>query len=116
MNDKLTIYYDGACPVCSAEIGLYRRRPGAEALHFVDAAACAPEALGPGLTRDAALARIHVRDAAGRTESGARAFAAIWRRLPGFRWLGAFVGLPVVAPLAELGYRGFLRIRRLWRG
>lgn len=116
MSKALTIYYDGACPVCSAEIAVYRRRPGAEALCFVDAAACAPEELGPDLARDAALARIHVREADGRMQSGARAFAAIWQRLPGFRWLGAIVGHPVVAPFAELGYRGFLRIRRLWRG
>lgn len=115
MSEKLTVYFDGACPVCSAEIALYRRRPGAEALDFVDATTCPPEALGEGLTRTAALARIHARGPDGAMLSGARAFAAIWRRLPGFRGLGAVVGHPLVAPVAEVGYRLFLRVRRLWR-
>ena len=26
----LTVYFDGACPVCSREIAMYRRQPGAE--------------------------------------------------------------------------------------
>lgn len=110
-----TVYFDGACPVCSREVALYRRRPGAEAMEWVDVSACGPDALGPGLTRDAALARMHARTADGRLVSGAAAFAAIWRGLPGFVALGRALSLPVVAPAAELGYRLFLRVRRLWR-
>jgi predicted DCC family thiol-disulfide oxidoreductase YuxK len=56
-----TVYYDGACPICSREIAQYRKVHGAERLDFVDAAACDANGLGPGLSRDAALARMHVR-------------------------------------------------------
>lgn len=109
------MYYDGACPVCRREIAHYQGRAGAEAILWVDASSCAPEALGPGLTREAALARMHVRGADGSLVSGAAAFAALWRSLPGFRWLGRIVGAWPVAPLAEGGYRAFLLIRRVWR-
>ncbi len=110
------IYYDGACPVCSREISQYRRLRGAEALSFVDVSACPVEALGPDLSRAAALERMHVRLADGRLVSNAAAFVAVWRALPGLRWLGWIAGLPVVLPALELGYRAFLLLRPLWRG
>lgn len=112
---ETTVYYDGACPVCSREIAHYRSRPGAEGMRWVDATTCPAEALGPDLTRDAALARMHVRTADGRLVDGARAFAALWRGLPGFAWLGRLAGHRLVAPLAEAGYRMFLAVRRAWR-
>ena len=71
------IYYDGGCPVCSREMAQYRRARGAEKLEFIDVSTCAPAALGAGLTRDEAMARLHVRDADGRMVSGAAAFAAL---------------------------------------
>ena len=43
--------------------------------------------LWAGQTREAWLARFHVRHADGRIESGARAFLALWARLPYWRWL-----------------------------
>jgi predicted DCC family thiol-disulfide oxidoreductase YuxK len=112
---EATVYFDGACPVCSREVAQYRRLRGAEALRFVDASSCEAAAFGPGLTREEALARMHVREADGRLVSGAPAFAAIWRRLPAFAWAAPVLEHRLVAPVAELGYRCFLRVRRAWR-
>ncbi len=66
-------------------------------------------------SRDAALRRMHVRMADGSLRDGAAAFAAIWRALPGWRWLGRVAAWPGIAQGLELGYRGFLGTRRLWR-
>jgi len=109
------VYYDGACPVCRREIAHYQGRAGAEGIDWVDVSSCAPEALGPDLTRESALARMHVRAPDGALVSGAAAFAALWSALPGFRWLGRLVGASPIAPLAEGAYRGFLLLRRVWR-
>ncbi|MFN6954813.1 MAG: thiol-disulfide oxidoreductase DCC family protein [Acetobacteraceae bacterium] len=114
-QEKATVFYDGACPVCSREVAQYRRLRGAEALRFVDASSCDAAAFGAGLTREAALARMHVREADGRLVSGAAAFAAIWRRLPAFAWAAPVLEHRFVSPVAELGYRAFLRVRRAWR-
>jgi predicted DCC family thiol-disulfide oxidoreductase YuxK len=108
---RVTVYYDGGCPVCSREIAFYRDRPGVAGLDWVDVSREAP----PGLDRAAALARFHARLPDGRLVSGAAAFAEIWRRVPGLRWLGRLVAWGPAAPVAELAYRGFLRVRRLWR-
>jgi predicted DCC family thiol-disulfide oxidoreductase YuxK len=109
------VYYDGACPVCSREMAVYQRAQGADALNFVDVSRCSPAELGPSLSTDAALARLHVRLSDGRLVSGAAAFAALWLSLPRLAWAGRIASLPVVAPTLELAYRGFLKLRRLWR-
>jgi predicted DCC family thiol-disulfide oxidoreductase YuxK len=109
------VYFDGACPVCAREMSVYQRADGADALEFVDVARCGPAALGPSLSTDAALARLHVRLADGRLVSGAAAFAALWLSLPRWAWAGRIASLPVILPALELAYRGFLKLRRLWR-
>ncbi len=114
-NPVLTVYYDGACPVCSREIALYRRQPGAEACAWVDASSCEREALGPDLDASSALARMHVRRADGSLVGGANAFIAIWQSLPRTRLLGRVAAIPPIPWLLEGGYRLFLKLRPLWR-
>lgn len=113
----LSVYYDGGCPLCRAEIDHYRQCAGADRLTFIDVgrAALAP-ALGPDLKRDAALRRFHVRAADGQLVSGAAAFARLWRSLPGWRWLGRLIDLRIlgvrpVLPIAEAAYRLSLPLR-----
>jgi predicted DCC family thiol-disulfide oxidoreductase YuxK len=112
LRDEVTVFYDGACPACAREIAFYRDRRGAVGLAWVDVSR---EPTQPGLDRAVALARFHARLPDGRLVSGAAAFAEVWRRVPGFRWLGRLVAWGPVTPLAELAYRCFLRVRRLWR-
>lgn len=107
---ELTVYYDGACPLCRREIGLYQGCRGAEAIDFVDVSR--PGVVpGPDLDRDTALARFHVRDAEGRLHSGAAGFAALWTHLPAWRPAAVLARIPLVLPIMEAAYRGFLRIR-----
>ncbi|MGU3416847.1 thiol-disulfide oxidoreductase DCC family protein [Methylobacterium sp. D54C] len=116
-DGRLSVYYDGGCPLCRAEIDQYRRCAGADRLAFVDVGSGAPEsALGADLDRARALRRFHVRTADGQLISGAAAFARLWRTLPGWRWLGRLVDLRVlgvrpILPVAELAYRLSLPLR-----
>lgn len=105
-----TIYFDGSCPLCRAEISHYRRTDAAGALCFVDVAeegATTPE----GLSRERAMARFHVRASDGRVLSGAAAFVEVWRRLPRWRWAARAASLPGALAALELGYRLFLPVR-----
>lgn len=115
MADRLAVYYDGGCPICRREIGFYKTRPGGQNFEWVDVNSGDPAVLGPGLTREAALARIHVRRSDGVLLSGAAAFAEMWQRMPGFQWLGRLIAIQPFALCAELAYRAFLRVRPLWR-
>lgn len=107
---NLTVYFDGSCPLCNAEIGHYRKQRGSETIAFVDVSdAEAP--LTCGIDRAAAMARFHVRESDGQLFSGAEAFTRIWSRLPAWRWAARFSRLPGVTPVMEIGYRAFLPIR-----
>lgn len=104
------VFYDGGCPLCRAEIGLYRKAAGAQELEFVDISDPAAD-LPVGLSREAALARFHLRASDGRLVSGAAAFAELWSHLPRWRGLARIARWPGVSALLELAYRGFLRLR-----
>lgn len=109
ITPALTVYFDGACPLCAREIALYRGCRGAERIAFVDVAVGEP--LGTGLDRATALARFHVRDADGRLVSGAAAFARLWAQLPAWRPLALVLRLPGALWVAERAYRAFLPLR-----
>lgn len=110
-----TVYYDGACPICSREIAMYQKQAGGEAVQWVDVAQCDASAIGPGLSQQAAMARLHLRRSDGSLVSGARAFTELWRALPRWAWLGRLMGRGPGLWGLEAGYRVFLLVRRLWR-
>lgn len=107
---KLTVYFDGSCSLCRAEIGYYRRKDQDQALCFVDiseASAAPPE----GITQERAMKRFHVRASNGRVLSGAAAFVEVWTRLPRWRWAARAASLPGAIIALEWGYRLFLPVR-----
>jgi predicted DCC family thiol-disulfide oxidoreductase YuxK len=107
---KMTVYYDGECPICSIEIGHYRRCRGSDAVEFVDIADADVEP-PHDLARDVALARFHVRNPDGSLVSGAAGFVTLWLSLPGWRWLGRVASNGVILRGLEWGYLRFLPIR-----
>ena len=110
-DDRLTVYFDGACPLCAKEIGFYQRRPGADDVCWVDISEAAGGDVAPDLPFDEAMARFHVRNPDGSLESGGAAFSRLWSEMPGFRLIGRFTRLPPIAWLLERAYRFFLRFR-----
>ena len=109
----LTVLYDGACPLCRREIGVYRDlqplQPGSPVC-FADMSNTALP-LPPGTTREQLLARFHVMGPDGQLISGAQAFLALWAALPGWRWLALAGRLPGAGWVMERMYRVFLRFR-----
>jgi predicted DCC family thiol-disulfide oxidoreductase YuxK len=106
------VFYDGACPLCRAEIAQYRRMAGMETVAFRDVAAgAAPPEVAPGQ----ALARFHARRADGTLISGFRAFLAVWRVHPRLGPLASALDRPPFTWVGEAAYRLFLRVRPLWR-
>ncbi len=106
----LTVLYDGSCPLCRREIGVYQGMKAAQALSFQDVSDPAL-ALPAGTQATTLMARFHVQHVDGRLESGARAFVSLWALLPGWRWLARLGRLPGMLNLMEWAYVAFLRIR-----
>jgi predicted DCC family thiol-disulfide oxidoreductase YuxK len=103
----LTVWYDGACPLCTREIALMRRLDRARRIEFVDVteadAACPRD-------RALLLARLHARED-GVLLDGAAAFAAMWRAIPLLRPLGLMARNRRVLRALEWAYLRFLRVR-----
>lgn len=104
--EALTIYFDGRCPLCLAEIHVLRARNRSGLLHFVDVTAQDYRESVHGLSCDAALASIHGRLGDGTLLHGPAVFAEAYRRagLPRMAWL---LSRPRLQPLLGFIYRGF---------
>ena len=109
-RSRTTVYFDGSCALCSAEIEYYASRNGGDTLCFVDASRGDAE-LGAGLDHQTAMRRFHVRLPDGSLASGARGFIAVWENLTGWRWAARIARLPGIIHVLEIGYRLFLPIR-----
>jgi predicted DCC family thiol-disulfide oxidoreductase YuxK len=103
---RVTVWHDGACPLCAREVALMRRLDRDGAITFVDATSGACP-----INRAAMLARFHAREGDGPLLSGAAAFAAMWRAIPLLRPLGLLARHRAVLTMLEAAYRGFLRVR-----
>ncbi len=107
--DGFTVMYDGACPLCRREIGLYQSLTPLQKVRWLDVSDTSAGLSPAEQTRF--MARFHVRDTDGRLLSGAAAFVALWLTMPGWRWLGRLGRLPGVTPVLEWFYSGFLHLR-----
>lgn len=110
VSDKTTVYFDSACPRCSVEIGHCAALDRNNQVNFVDVSQESAN-LGEALIFDAARRRFHVRLPDGQLLSGAHAFIAVWRTLPGWRRLARMAALPGVPSLLESLYRVVLLTR-----
>lgn len=105
---KLTIWFDGGCPLCVREIGLMGRLDRGHAIDFIDVAGASdPDC---PVNKAELLARFHAREN-GQLLSGASAFAAMWRAIPLLRPFGLLARRPLVLALLERAYVAFLHVR-----
>lgn len=109
---KTTVFYDGTCPLCSAEIGYYKKLDTSQSLSLVDIST-AEFGQQDILQYETAMARFHALSSDGRLLSGAEAFIEVWRGLPGWNWVAKLASIPGVKSLLEILYRGFLFFRPL---
>ncbi|MEQ9642063.1 MAG: DUF393 domain-containing protein [Alphaproteobacteria bacterium] len=109
-RQNLTVYYDGACPLCAREIAFYRRKDKAGNVTWIDVSALSDSEHVAGLSREQTLARFHVRTPDGRLVTGGAAFAQLWTVIPGLRLLGRVMQRPPFLWVLNLAYRGFLRV------
>ncbi len=109
-----TVWYDGACPICSREIAWYGRMSGASEVRWIDVSdADAP--LPEGKSRAELLGRFTVARRGGALATGAEGFSALWRALGPTRLLGRLTDRQPFRAVGEALYRLFLRLRMLWR-
>lgn len=108
---KLEVYYDGLCRLCSAEIEHYRACKHKGALLFVDITKPNFRAESLGLDPRKIHKHLHARTPDGTLYVGVDAFMEIWKRIPDYQWAAKIAKFPPVKGFLKLGYEGFVRIR-----
>ena len=107
----LTLYYDGSCPLCLAEMRNLMVRNTAGHLAFVDASA---EGFSPpeGATQAAMMRLLHAQAADGQWLSGVAVFVAMYEAV-GLSWVSRALNLRWLRPLADACYPWVARSRYL---
>ncbi|MDH3454405.1 MAG: DUF393 domain-containing protein [Desulfuromonadales bacterium] len=110
----LTIFFDGACGVCSTEIRHYRSIAD-QRVRFVNIADTDFDAKVYGKSIDEFQKLMHARDAEGHYFTGVEAFRRLWEALPSplYPRLSTLIGLPGINLAARSGYAIFARYRHL---
>lgn len=107
----LTLYYDGACPLCMAEMrNLMLRNQREQRLRFVDIAAPGFEA-PVGVTRDELASLLHAQAPDGSWLRGVDTFVAMYEAV-GVSWVTRALSAPGLRPLADRLYPWIARHRR----
>ena len=108
---ELTLYYDGQCPLCVAEIDFLQSRNAQGQWAFVDGTQTGFEAAGHNLSCEAAMAQIHGSTADGQVLVGVPVFAKAYRlaKLPVLTWL---LSRKWLMPLLQPAYVLFAKHRQ----
>ena len=107
----LTIFFDGSCPLCRREIALLTQFDDQQQLRVVD---CSASDFAPieGHAREAMMALIHARDAAGTWLIGAPVFAAAYSAT-GFASIASLWGSKRLQPMWSVFYPWIAK-NRMW--
>ena len=106
----LTIYFDGHCPLCLAEIHFLRSRNRANLLRFVDLQDSHFDESAQHVSCKQALATIHGRLGDGEFLTGVRVFAEAYRRV-GLNAIARLLSVEWLQPVFNVAYRKFARHR-----
>lgn len=108
---RVKVLFDGACPLCRREAGLWRRLDGGRgriALEDISAPDFDPSRYG--LTRDEVLNEIHGILPSGEVVRGMETIRRAYQAL-GLGWLTAPTAWPGLKPVFDSGYHWFSRNR-----
>ena len=116
MNQQfpLTVYFDASCRLCNSEIQTIKLHDAANNLILVD---CSAKEFDDrpfkteGVTRNAMMERLHVRDGQGVWFKGVASFELLYRTV-GLSAIANFWGGKYTRPLAEFFYPWIARHRQ----
>jgi predicted DCC family thiol-disulfide oxidoreductase YuxK len=106
----LTVFFDGACPICDREIALMKRLDGRRRLAFCDFSRSDYDTASINISPTELGRVIHARWADGNVITGVEVFRAMWEAV-GLGVLAKLSRLSLVEPLVLNAYAWFARNR-----
>lgn len=108
----LTVFFDGACPICTREIALMKRLDRKQRILFCDFSLPEYDGKVTGFAPSELGQVIHAQWADGSVIRGVEVFRAMWEAT-GLGFLNKLSRLSFIEPLLYKGYAWFAR-NRLW--
>ncbi|NRA56006.1 MAG: DUF393 domain-containing protein [Gammaproteobacteria bacterium] len=105
-NDKITVYYDGACPSCIKDRANYQKMAGAAAdnVCWFDITDQEQELRRLGIDPAKALTELHLKTATGQIISELDAYIALMQPVAVLKPVAWLIGLPVIRPILAFCY------------
>ena len=110
-KNKITVFYDGMCGLCSREIEHYKKVAPQDIFDWIDITKDPETFEKLGYSKEEGLKALHVKDADGSIHVAVDAFIVIWQQLKNWRLLAKFAKLPVIKKIADFFYRHFANWR-----
>lgn len=117
-NDKITVYYDGACPKCVRDRERYEKLSGKKGneVCWFDITGRENELRELSIDPQKALSELHVRDKSGRIVSELDAYILLMEKIPALKPIAWLIGLPLIRPLLSRLYHRQVNRRLKKRG
>ena len=114
---KITVYYDGACPICLKELAFYRRFEGKGDILWYDITGKDEALRSEGIDPRQALQSLHIRNGRGEIVTNVDAFILLWANVWPFKPFAWIASVPPVKFLIKeiYGYLTRARLRRTGR-
>ena len=105
-TDRITVYYDGACPKCLRDRDAYLKMAGSAAndVDWVDITGRDWELCELGIDPRKALTELHVRDGSNRVHTEIDAYRLLMLKVPRLKPLAWLIGLSGIRQLVSRSY------------
>lgn len=117
-KDKITVYYDGACPACVRDRNNYEKisGKGAGQVCWFDITGQENQLRNLGIDPQKALNELHVQDENGRVVSELDAYILLMGKVPLLKPIAWLIGLPIIRPILARIYHQQVNRRLKARG
>jgi len=106
----MRVFYDGACPICSREIGWLKRRIPEGNVNFEDLSLLQQDGSRCGISRKSLMQEIHAITPNGEVLKGMEVIRRLYVEA-GLGWILSPTGWPGLKRLFDFAYRVFARNR-----
>jgi predicted DCC family thiol-disulfide oxidoreductase YuxK len=110
-NQRIEVFFDGDCPICSREIALIRNLDRNQTVLCTNIASPEFDAQACGLDADSVNQKIHGKLADGSIITGVEVFRQIYGRLGYYRWV-RWSRQPLIAKVLDYSYALFAKHRK----
>ena len=108
---QITVFYDGDCPLCVREVARWKHASFSCDVEWFDIAGQDEELQRRGIDPALALLELHTMTDDGEVFTSIGSYGLLLCQLPGWRWLGKLMLLPVIRPTLKWIYDWLTKMR-----